>query len=107
MEWMTNQILAASSRGSLNLEVPRYNPRPPGVIRDGSATQAVLLFLRKNPKQFFSHCQIVTATGRTYKSVNWAMLFLRSQELVECVSDSQRNSRYLRYRSTPDRRSTP
>lgn len=109
MQWLANQILAASSRAGLGLEVPRYNPRPAGVIRDGSATQAVLVFLRKHPKQFFSHIQIVTATGRSYKSVNWAMLYLRSQDLVECVSDAQRNPRYLRYRaaSAGDRKSAP
>lgn len=99
MEWLANQILAASFRGGLNLEVPRYNPRPAGVIRDGSATQSVLAFLRNDPKLFHRHHQIVSGTGRTYKSVNWALLFLRSQGLVECVSDEQRNSRYLRYRA--------
>lgn len=109
MQWLANQILAASSRNGLRIEAPRYNPRPAGVIRDGSATQAVLVFLRQHPKQFFSHFQIVTATGRSNKSVNWAMLFLRSQNLVDCVPDAQRNSRYLRYRAAPtnDRRSAP
>jgi hypothetical protein len=109
MQWLANQILAASSRTGLRLDAPRYNPRPAGVIRDGSATQAVLVFLRENPKQFFSHFQIVKGTGRSYKSVNWAMLFLRSQHLVDCVPDAQRNSRYLRYRAAPinDRRSAP
>jgi len=98
MEWITNQILAASNRGGLNIDAPRYNPRPAGEIRDGSATQAVLVFLQARARLFHTHRQIVHGTARTDKAVNWAMLFLRSQNLVECVPDESRNPRYLRYR---------
>ncbi len=31
-----------------NPKTERFNPHPPGVIRDGSVTHAVLLFLKTN-----------------------------------------------------------
>jgi hypothetical protein len=90
--------MTASSRRGLALEVPRYNPRPAGVIRDGSATQVVLAFMQRRPL-WFTHRQIVQETGRSPKAVDWALLYLRAQALVECVPDAHRNPRYLRYRA--------
>lgn len=81
----------------LNLTLPRYNPRPAGVIRPGSATQEVLSWLQSNPGRWFSHFQIVQATGRTSKSVDWALLFLKARGLIESTQDEWRNSRYLKY----------
>jgi hypothetical protein len=99
--WMAAQLTLISERrqqGGLNLQSARYNPRPAGVIRDGSATAAVLIFMTSRKGVFLTHAQIVKGTGRSAKSVDWALLFLRSQELVECVPDAARNPRYLRYR---------
>lgn len=101
--WMAGQLAAVGERQrqmGLGLESPRYNPRPPGVIREGSATAAVLALVRARRGIFMTHAQIVATTGRSAKSVDWALLFLRSQGLVECVPDAARNSRYLRYRAT-------
>lgn len=81
----------------LNLTVPRYNPRPAGVIRPGSATQVVLALLQANPGRWFSHFQIVQATGRTQKSIDWALLFLKARHQIRTSSDEGRNSRYLKY----------
>lgn len=81
----------------LNLTVPRYNPRPAGVIRPGSATQAVLSLLQAHPGRWFTHFQIVQATDRTQKSVDWALLFLKGRGLIGTTSDDGRNSRYRRY----------
>lgn len=100
--WMVTQLtMIAEKRQGLGLQVPRYNPRPRGVIREGSATAAVLSYLKSRRGIFFTHAQIVKGTQRSAKSVDWALLFLRSQSLVECVPDSSRNARYLRYRATP------
>lgn len=89
----------AQLRGGLNLNSPRYNPRPAGVIREGGATDAVLGFLRANPKRFFCHYEIKIATGRSKPSIDWALLFLKSQNLIECVPDDARNPLYRRYRA--------
>lgn len=93
-------LQAASDARAFPLEHPRYNPRPAGTIREGSATEAVLIFLRSREGQWFNHFQIVKLTGRTAKSVDHALLYLRAQRLVEFSSDV-RNSRYKRYRAIP------
>lgn len=99
-DWAAQFSQLANRPGSntgLNLNVPRYNPRPAGVIRPGSATQAVLALLQAYPGRWFSHFQIVKATGRTQKSIDWALLFLKARGLVDCTRDEWRNSRYLKY----------
>lgn len=81
----------------LRLDLPRYNPRPAGVIRPGSATQAVLTLLQAHPARWFNHYQIVSLTGRTAKAVDWALLFLKARGMVQTSRDEWRNSRYLKY----------
>lgn len=98
VEWLAQRIAAAANRDlDENPEAPRFNPRPPGVIREGSATQAVHLFLEARRGIFFTRVQIVAATGRSERSVDWALLFLKAQQKVKAVEDTNRNPRYLRY----------
>ncbi len=85
--------------GGLNLSVNRYNPRPSGVIRNGSSTHLVLELLQGNQDRYFNHAAITWQTKCTAKAVNWALLFLKSQGLIECGSDP-RNERYARYKFT-------
>lgn len=87
---------AAAPKGA-----PRFQPRPKGVIRPGSATEAVLVFLRATPHRFYRHHEIVEHVGRSKVAVDWALIFLREQALVECIPDSIRNSKYMRYRAAP------
>jgi DNA-binding transcriptional ArsR family regulator len=75
-----------------------WNPRPPGVMRDGAATKVVLAYLQARPRQWFSRTQIVEATGKTQPAVQWALHYLRAEGLVECTPEVERNPRYLRYR---------
>lgn len=97
--WVANQLIRmADGRSSMKLEIPRYNPRPPGVIREGGATDCVLTFLQSSPRRFYCHHEIQTGTGRTKVSIDWALCFLKSQHLIEVTSDDGRNSRYNRYR---------
>lgn len=99
LEWMARQITSSQAgRNSLGLELPRYNPRPAGVLQEGGAAKAVMAFLAVHPERFFTFAQIVVATQRTTKSLDWACIFLRSLGYVECARDEGRNSRYLRYR---------
>ena len=86
--------------GGLALEVPRYNPHPRGSIVPGSASEAVLVFLRSRPLGYFAHHEIVDATQRTNKSVSWALIYLRALGLIEGSTDDPRNLRYLRYRAS-------
>jgi DNA-binding response OmpR family regulator len=101
IDWLASRIIAAANRDleeGASAASQRFNPRPPGVIRDGSATQAVLEFLAKHPGRFFSHPQIVAATSRSPKSVDWALLFLRAKKKVRAVpANSAHSNNYLRY----------
>jgi len=76
------------------------NPNPPGTIQPGSATDAVLAYLRtvRHQGRWLARCQVIIATGRSEKAVNWALLFLRAHGLVETASDDRRSG-YLRYRA--------
>lgn len=77
----------------------RFNPHPPGVSWPGSATAAVLAFLRDNPRRYYRHHEILKATGRTKIAVDWALIRLKTWGLIEYVPDEARNPRYLRYRA--------
>ncbi len=99
IDWLAARIIDAANRDMAAGPTPqRFNPRPAGVIRDGSATQAVLDFLRLHPGRYFTHPQIVAATGRTEKACDWALLFLRAKNKVRAESaDAARSHGYLRY----------
>lgn len=91
--WIAGQL---ATRFSEPPSQPRFNPRPPGVIRPGSATQAVLGFLTENPKRAFSFFELCKYTDRSCKAVAHACLYLKSMAQIECHEDA-RNPRYLRY----------
>lgn len=97
--WMAEQLQrAADGRRAMALTVPRYNPRPAGVIREGSATDAVLCTLRQRPGAWLTHAQILVLTQRGTKAICWALLYLKANGLVESAPDESRNARYQRYR---------
>lgn len=98
-EVMARQLESVASRQrGLGLQVPRFNPRPAGVLQEGGAAKAVLVFLQQHPDRFFTFAQIVAHTKRTPKSLDWACIFLRSLGYVECFKGDERNSRYRRYK---------
>lgn len=94
--WVASQLALKFSEP---IAQPRFNPRPPGVIRPGSATQAVLTFLNDNPGRSFSCFELCKYTERSMKSVNHACLFLRATEHIQSYPDSVRNPRYRRYQA--------
>ena len=94
LQW---QLLALPA---LEQKSERFNPRPPGVIQSGSASDAVLKFLRAQVG-FRSEAQILWVTGRTHSAASWSLLYLIGQGLVEARSDPLRNARYKKYRATP------
>jgi hypothetical protein len=99
LKWVADQIARSQpGRNSLALLVPRYNPRPAGVLQEGGAAKAVLLLLQAQPDRLFTFSQIVQHTQRTPKSLDWACIFLRSLGYVECSKDDSRNPKYLRYK---------
>jgi hypothetical protein len=95
LAWIADQIQAMKP-DTPNLV--RFNPRPPGVIQPGSASEAVLQILRAQPGRFYTCQQLIEKTGRTHAAVSWACIYLRDLGLVQAVSDGARNPRFLRYR---------
>lgn len=93
--WMTRQMEAYSLQQT---KPARYNPRPPGVIQPGSASEAVLQILGSSPGRFFTAQQLIQETGRTHAAVSFALLYLRDQGRIEGFPDASRNPRYMRYR---------
>ena len=76
----------------------RFNPRPAGVIREGSASDAVLKFLRESCG-YRTEAQMLWKTQRSHSAVSWALLYLIRQGLVESRGDATRSTRYKKYRA--------
>lgn len=95
-KWVTQQILAIRRTA----EPMRFNPRPAGVMRPGSTTEAVHRYLDERPgRGWVTRQSIVVATGRSPKAVDWALIFLRTINRIEASQDPEpHRSRYLRYR---------
>lgn len=96
LDWVARQMEAYSLQ--VNQPTVRYNPRPAGVIQQGSASEAVLQILSASPGRFFTCEQLIRATGRTHAAVSFALLYLRDQGRIEAFPDAARNPRFLRYR---------
>ena len=93
---LSYQLAAASGRANPRPAI--HKPRTVSVMREESATSAVLEYLRQEPV-FRMEAEILAATGRSHSAVSWALLVLRKRGYVLCVPDVIRNSRYLRYKA--------
>ena len=91
------QLAKQSSRPALTART-YYNPRPAGVIRNGSATHALLDLFKAHPNRYFTHAEILWRTKCSKRAIDWALIYLKSQQLIKCVSDDGRNLRYFRYK---------
>ena len=97
--WMAGQLMRMADGRAMQLEQPRYNPRPPGVVREGSATDEVIKLLRANPGRFFTYAEIrARCRQRSHAALSWALIYARRMNLVQVVGDGARNPQYLRYR---------
>lgn len=98
LDWVANQI--ARRQATQDHEAPRYNPRPSTLMREGSTTELVLFHLVDCQKRYQSHDEIRQAVGKSKTAVDWALIFLRANGLVEGIPKDPRNPRYLRYKAT-------
>ena len=94
VDWMVGQL---DSR--VEPEKSKHiNPRPTGVIRPGSGTDVLLQFLRRSPERWFFHHELVMALGRSKGEIDWALLYLVQQSLVESrLTDIPSRKPVLRY----------
>lgn len=97
--WMAGQLTRmADGRSAMPLEIPRYNPRPAGVIREGSASDAVLTFLKTaNPQRYYSESEFIVHTKRTRASITWALHYLCGIKVLEASNDGS-HLRHQKYR---------
>lgn len=103
LAWIAEQIRQAQAASdSYPPQLIRFNPRPPGVFREGGATEAVLDLLMEHPNRWFTYGEIINNVGRTHSAASWGLLRLRSSGKVEVAEDGNRNGRYLRYRLARD-----
>jgi hypothetical protein len=96
-DWKSMVGHLASLQVEPDQEAKHFNPKPAGVIRQGSATEAVLQVLQGAQGQFLTHSQIQARTGRTQKALSWALLYLHSHGHIQRAPDDSRNGRYYRY----------
>ena len=100
---LARDLLALSEQRERDAPTKRiqFNPVPPGSIRAGSATEAVLAWITAPARRNHWHTrgQILAGTNRSEKSVNWALLHLLQQGYIECVPDGTRNPHYRRYKA--------
>lgn len=61
------------------------NPHPPGVMRPGGAPEIVLRLLQANPERLYRRHALINATGATRKAIDWAVIFLHAQGLIDKI----------------------
>lgn len=79
----------------------RFNPRPAGVMIEGSATVRVLKALREVFPNALPHHELIRRSGTTRGAAAWAICFLASRGLIEKLGHPG-HSRYMRYRCKPE-----
>lgn len=95
MDWMAGQLEVRQEEEGTR----RNNPRPQGVIRPGSGTDVLLRFLRQAPGRWFFHSELVLALGRSKGEIDWALLYLVRECLVESrLTELPGRKPVLRYR---------
>ena len=93
MMWMASGLLNLPAGAA---ERRQHNPRPPGSIQPNGTSGLVLRLLEAHAGQYLTCAQIIRQTGRSHSAVSFALMYLRSLELIHGCGDS-RNSRYFQY----------
>lgn len=96
-------IVLQSTKGTTGTSPPeRFNPRPPGVIVEGSSSDTVLAFLRSDFK-LKTRSEIINGlVNLSEHRVEWALIYLQRRKLIKWCPDPSRNTRYGRYRAVKE-----
>lgn len=93
------RIVFELARDAAGHQTPhKFNPRPQGVIVEGSGSDIVLEFLRSDYR-FKTRAEIVMALRDKINEhrVEWGLIYLLRNKLIKRVEDPRRNARYGRY----------
>lgn len=93
--WIAAQIVGRD----LPPDRVQFNPRPPGVVRPGSGTDAVVRLLRQHPRRWFFRAELNLLLGRSRGEVDWAVIYLaRMGRITEQACDIPGRKPVMRYR---------
>lgn len=81
------QAATAKSRAMGEPTAARYNPRPAGVVRRGSATHQVLQVLADRRGQWLTRERLVWHSGCTRKAIDWALIYLRARRVIDVTTE--------------------
>lgn len=95
MQWIVSQV---TNVAYAEKQPEKFNPRPQGVIVNGSGSDVVLEFLRRDFK-YRTRAEIVAALKERINEhrIEWGLIYLRRNGLIKWIEDASRNSRYGRY----------
>lgn len=79
------QALARLAGAPREEMVPRFNPRPAGVLRFGCGTHAVFELLCEDPAAVLSRSELIERTGLSRKAVDFAILCLQRVGAIDVV----------------------
>ena len=96
--WMAAQAQRASAPATPGR--PPFNPRPPGQLVEGSASDIVLRFLRQHRGVSFRYAELLKHTGCTPSALVWACSFLVKQGMIDALPDAMSGRRRFRYTFT-------
>jgi len=103
INWLAGQL-----QGRKDGRPRNHNPRPAGVVRPGSGTDALLRHLQQMPDRWFFHCELVLALGRSKGEIDWGLQYLTGRGLVQAkLTELPGRKPVLRYRLICDRREVP
>lgn len=98
LQWVTTEIMRC--RSQVMEPVSKHNPKPKGVMLEGSSTAIVMRWLKGRPSWvWWSRSSIRAGTGLTRGSVDWALIFLATTGRIDVQAHPGGHPRKTRYRA--------
>lgn len=100
MLWLAQHLVRATRSVSGKAKKPStFNPKPPGSMLAGSATDRLLRCMATAPDAWWSYHELAERVSGG--SFGWSLLALQRRGHIEASANDSRNPKYLRYRITP------
>lgn len=100
MNWnnVFSRLAEGNGNGTADAKRARFQPRPPGVIQPGSATDAILSVLLNTRDRYLPTTELLRRTDRSRVAISLSLIYLKENAFIEAIADDGRNCRYMRYR---------